>query len=111
MAVAFTDFALGSAFLGAGCLATVFLAKGFGGLLGTLGEVGFFSISFAAFLGSALASLEWSLAAGLETFAGFFAAVVLAAGRDGLFEEVVFVFNLLSVRLGEKADEHPPHGS
>jgi hypothetical protein len=47
----------------------------------------------------------------LEGFATFFAALGLAAGRDGLFEEVVFVFNLLSVRLGEKAVEHLPHGS
>lgn len=69
----------------------------------------FFAAGLAGFTGTRLAGFAVDFAAGLEAFVvDFFAAVVLAAGRDGLFEEVVFVFNLLSVRPGEKAVEHPP---
>ena len=63
------------------------------------------------FTGGLFAGFEWDLATGFEGFATFFAALDLAAGRDGLFEEVVFVFNLLSVRPGERAVEHPPRVS
>jgi len=116
-------FALAGAFFGAAFLAgrlaaglaalagtVVFLAGAFA--LGFEAATGFLAIGFADFVGRDLPDLELDFAVGLEGFATFFAALCLAAGRDGLFEEVVFVFNnLLSVRLGEKAVEHPPHGS
>jgi hypothetical protein len=72
---------------------------------------GFFGAGFADFTGRGLPDLRLVFGVGLEGFETFLAALGLAAGRDGLFEEVVFVFNLLSVRLGEKAVEHLPHGS
>ena len=88
----------------------VFLAGAFA--LGFEAARGFLAIGFADFVGRDLPDLELDFAVGLEGFTTFFAALGLAAGRDGLFEEVVFVFNnLLSVRPGEKAVEHPPHGS
>lgn len=88
----------------------VFLAGAF--TLGFEAATGFLATGFADFVGRGLPDLGVDFAAGLEGFATFFAALGLAAGRDGLFEEVVFVFNnLLSVRPGEKAVEHPPHGS
>ena len=87
----------------------VFLAGVFG--LGFDAATGFLAAGFADLVGIALPSLGLDLTGGLEGFEDFFAALGLAAGRDGLFEEVVFVFNLLSVRLEEKAVEHPPHGS
>jgi hypothetical protein len=65
---------------------------------------------FADCVGRGLPDLELDLTVGLEGFESFLAALGLAAGRDGLFEEVVFVFNLLSVKPGEKAVEHLPHG-
>ena len=109
-------FALAGAFFGAAFLAgtlagtAVFLAGAFA--FGFEAAIGFLAIGFADFVGRDLPDLELDFAVGLEGFATFFAALGLAAGRDGLFEEVVFVFNnLLSVRPGEKAVEHPPHGS
>jgi hypothetical protein len=88
----------------------VFLAGAF--TLGFEAVTGFLATGLADFVGRVLPGLGVDFAAGLEGFATFFAALGLAAGRDGLFEEVVFVFNnLLSVRPGEKAVEHPPHGS
>ena len=88
----------------------VFLAGAF--TLGFEAAIGFLATGLADFFGRGLPGLELDFAVGLEGFATFFAALDLAAGRDGLFEEVVFVFNnLLSVRPGEKAVEHPPHGS
>jgi len=85
-------------------------------LVGTLGfgfdaATGFLPTGFADFVGRGLPDLGLEFAVGFEGFESFLAALGLAAGRDGLFEEVVFVFNLLSVRLGEKAVEHLPHGS
>lgn len=116
-------FALAGAFLGAAFLAGT-LAAGLAALAGTAvflagafafgfeAARGFLAIGFADFVGRDLPDLELDFAVGLEGFTTFFAALGLAAGRDGLFEEVVFVFNnLLSVRPGEKAVEHPPHGS
>ena len=110
--------ALATTFLGAGFLATTFAARVLAGgaafLAGAfdLGRSGdFFATGLLNFAGGLFAGFELDLAAGFEGFATFFAALDLAAGRDGLFEEVVFVFNLLSVRPGEKADEHPPRGS
>jgi len=112
-------FALAGAFAGA-----AFLAGGFAvGLLALAGTAffgaGAFALGFEAtagflaadFTGADFPGLELVFAAGLEGLATLFAALGLAAGRDGLFEEVVFVFNLLSVRPEEKAVEHPPHGS
>ena len=98
---------------------TGFLATGAGFLAGALDFSGaevFFATGLAIvgllnFAGGRFAGFEWDLAAGFEGFATFFAALDLAAGRDGLFEEVVFVFNLLSVRPGERAVEHLPHES
>jgi hypothetical protein len=88
----------------------VFLAGAF--TLGFEAATGFLATGFADFFGRSLPVLELDFSVGLEGFATFFATLGLAAGRDGLFEEVVFVFNnLLSVRPGEKAVEHPPHGS
>ena len=88
----------------------VFLAGAFA--LGFEAATGFLAAGFADFVGRGLPGLELDFTVGLEGFETFFAALGLAAGRDGLFEEVVFVFNnLLSVRPGEKAVEHPPHGS
>ena len=87
-----------------------FFATGFG--FGLEAATAFLAIGFAAFAGAGLPDLGLDFAAGLEGLETFLAALGLAAGRDGLFEEVVFVFNnLLSVRPGEKAVEHPPHGS
>ena len=116
-------FALVGAFFGAGFFAGA-LARGLWAALGdtvaflagTLlfgfdAETGFFGAGFADFEGRGLPDLRLDFTVGLEGFETFLAALGLAAGRDGLFEEVVFVFNLLSVRLGEKADEHLPHGS
>jgi hypothetical protein len=80
-------------------------------LFGFDAETGFFGAGFADFKGRGLPDLRLDFTVGLEGFETFLAALGLAAGRDGLFEEVVLVFNLLSVRLGEKADEHLPHGS
>ena len=85
-------------------------------LAGTLGfgfdaATGFLGAGFADLVGRGLPDLGLDFTVGLEGFESFLAALGLAAGRDGLFEEVVFVFNLLSVRPGEKADEHLPHGS
>ena len=83
-------------------------------LAGTLGfdaATGFLAAGFADFVGRGLPDLGLDFAVGLEGFESFFAGLGLAAGRDGLFEEVVFVFNLLSVRPGEKAVEHLPPGS
>lgn len=97
---------------GLGALAgrAVFLAGAFA--LGFGAATGFLATGFDDFFGRGLPSLELDFTVGLEGFETFFAALDLAAGRDGLFEEVVFVFNnLLSVRPGEKAVEHPPHGS
>ena len=116
---AFAGIFFGATFL-AGTLANglaalagraVFLAGAFA--LSFEAETGFLAAGFAGvFFGRGLPSLKLDFAVGLEGFATFFAALGLAAGRDGLFEEVVFVFNnLLSVRPGEKAVEHPPHGS
>ena len=109
-------FALAGAFFGAAFLAgtlagaVVFLAGAFA--LGFEAATGFLATGFADFVGRDLPDLELDFAVGLEGFTTFFAALGLAAGRDGLFEEVVFVFNnLLSVRPGEKAVEYPPHGS
>ena len=115
-------FALAGAFFGAALLAgtlaaglaalagrVVFLAGAFA--LGFEAATGFLATGFADFVGRDLPDLELDFAVGLEGFTTFFAALGLAAGRDGLFEEVVFVFNLLSVRPGEKAVEHPPRGS
>ena len=98
---------------------TGFLATGTGFLAGAFDFSGaevFFATGLAIagllnFAGGLFAGFEWDLATGFEGFATFFAALDLAAGRDGLFEEVVFVFNLLSVSLGEKAVEHPTRGS
>ena len=87
----------------------VFLAGAF--TLGFEAATGFLATGLADFVGTGLPDLGVDFAAGLEGFATYFAALGLAAGRDGLFEEVVFVFNLLSVRLGEKAVEHPTRGS
>ncbi len=100
--------------LGAGFAAlagmAVFLAGAF--TLGFEAVVGFLATGFADFFGRSLPVLELDFSVGLEGFATFFATLGLAAGRDGLFEEVVFVFNnLLSVRPEEKAVEHLPHGS
>jgi hypothetical protein len=110
--------ALATGFLGAGFLATTFaggfLAGGAAFLAGAFdfGRSGaFFATGLLNLAGGLFAGFELDLAAGFEGFATFFAALDLAAGRDGLFEEVVFVFNLLSVRPGEKAVEHPPRGS
>jgi hypothetical protein len=109
-------FAFAGVFFGADFFAGT-LADGLAALAGafTLGfeaATGFLATGFADFVGRGLPDLGVDFAAGLEGFATFFAALGLAAGRDGLFEEVVFVFNnLLSVRPGEKAVEHPPHGS
>jgi len=116
-------FALVGAFFGAGFFAGA-LARGLWAALGdtvaflagTLlfgfdAETGFFGAGFADFEGRGLPDLRLDFTVGLEGFETFLAALGLAAGRDGLFEEVVLVFNLLSVRLGEKADEHLPHGS
>ena len=85
-------------------------------LAGTLGfgfdaATGFLAAGFADFVGRGLPDFGLDLTVGLEGFDSFLAALGLAAGRDGLFEEVVFVFNLLSVRPGEKAVEHLPYGS
>ena len=85
-------------------------------LAGTLGfgfdaATGFLGAGFVDLVGRSLPDLGLDFTVGLEGFESFLAALGLAAGRDGLFEEVVFVFNLLSVRPGEKADEHLPHGS
>ncbi len=88
-----------AAFL-AGILSFVFVAA-----------TGFFAAGFADFVGRGLLDLVLDFTVGLEGFESFLAALGLAAGRDGLFEEVVFVFNLLSVRSGEKAVEHLPLGS
>ena len=77
-------------------------------LFGFDAETGFLGADFE---GRGLPDLRLDFTVGLEGFETFLAALGLAAGRDGLFEEVVLVFNLLSVRLGEKADEHLPHGS
>jgi hypothetical protein len=66
---------------------------------------------FGDFVVRGLPDLGLEFAVGLEGFESFLAALGLAAGRDGLFEEVVFVFNLLSVRPGERAVEHLPHES
>jgi len=77
-------------------------------LFGFDAETGFLGAGFAD---TGLPDLGLDFTVGLEGFETFLAALGLAAGRDGLFEEVVLVFNLLSVRLGEKADEHLPHGS
>ena len=98
---------------------TGFLATGTGFLAGAFDFSGaevFFATGLAIagllnFAGGLFAGFEWDLATGFEGFATFFAALDLAAGRDGLFEEVVFVFNLLSVRPGERAVEHPPRVS
>lgn len=106
------DFFAGTLADGLAALAgtAVFLAGAF--TLGFEAATGFLATGFADFVGRGLPDLGVDFAAGLEGFATFFAALGLAAGRDGLFEEVVFVFNnLLSVRPGEKAVEHPPHGS
>ena len=81
------------------------------GAFGFGGSGVFFATGLLNFAGGLFAGFELDLAAGFEGFATFFAALDLAAGRDGLFEEVVFVFNLLSVRPGEKAAEHLPRGS
>ena len=118
-----SGFALGGAFFGAGFFAGA-LAGGFGAgfgdrvafLAGALGfgfdaATGFLAAGFADFVGRGLPDLGVEFAVGLEGFESFLAALGFAAGRDGLFEEVVFVFNLLSVRPGEKAVEHLPHGS
>lgn len=86
-----------------------FLARTLG--FGFDAATGFLAAGFADFVGRGLPDFGLDLTVGLEVFESFLAALGLAAGRDGLFEEVVFVFNLLSVRLGEKADEHLPHGS
>lgn len=104
----------GASFLGAGLAAGfgagfTFFATGLGFGLET--ATVFLAAGFAAFAGAGLPDLGLDLAAGLEGLETFLAAMGLAAGRDGLFEEVVFVFNLLSVRPGEKAVEHPPRGS
>ena len=109
--------ALATGFLGAGFLATTF-AGGFlagsaaflAGALALGGSGVFFDTGLLNFAGGLFAGFELDTAAGFEGFATFFAALDLAAGRDGLFEEVVFVFNLLSVRPGEKAVEHLPRG-
>lgn len=85
-----------------------FFGTGFG--FGLEAATAFLAIGFAAFAGVDLPDLGFDLATGLEGLETFLAALDLAAGRDGLFEEVVFVFNLLSVRPGEKADEHLPCG-
>ena len=86
-----------------------FFATGFG--FGLEAATAFLAIGFAVFAGAGLPDLGLDFAAGLEGLETFLAALGLAAGRDGLFEEVVFVFNLLSVRPGEKAVEHPTRGS
>jgi hypothetical protein len=118
-----TGFALACAFLGTGFFADALvlgLRAGFGEraafLAGILGlgfdaATGFLAAVFADCVGRGLPDLGLDFAVGLEGFESFFAGLGLAAGRDGLFEEVVFVFNLLSVRLGEKAVEHLPPGS
>ena len=80
-------------------------------LFGFDAATGFFRAGFADSVGTDLPNLRLDFTIGLDGFETFLAALGLAAGRDGLFEEVVLVFNLLSVRLGEKADEHLPHGS
>ena len=86
-----------------------FFATGFG--LGLEAATVFLAIGFEALAGVDLPDLGLDLATGLEGLETFLAALGLAAGRDGLFEEVVFVFNLLSVRPGEKAAEYPTRGS
>ena len=109
-------FAFAGVFFGADFFAGT-LADGLAALAGAFtlsfeAATGFLATGFADFVGRGLPDLGVDFAADLEGFATFFAALGLAAGRDGLFEEVVFVFNnLLSVRPGEKAVEHPPHGS
>ena len=123
LAGAGAGFALASAFFGAAFLAgtlgaglaalagtAVFLAGAF--TFGFEAAVGFLAAGFGDFIGRSLPVLELDFTVGLEGFATFFATLGLAAGRDGLFEEVVFVFNnLLSVRPEQKAVEHLPHGS
>lgn len=73
--------------------------------------MGFLAAGFTAFADAGFPGLELDFADGFDGLETFLAALDLAAGRDGLFEEVVFVFKLLSVRPGEKAVEHPPRGS
>ena len=86
-----------------------FFATGIG--FGLEAATAFLAIGLAVFAGAGLPDLGLDFAAGLEGLETFLAALGLAAGRDGLFEEVVFVFNLLSVRPGEKAVEYPTRGS
>ena len=96
---------------GAGLAAAGGLGAALGATFGAGAATGFLAAGFANFVGRGLPDLGLEFAVGFEGFESFLAALGLAAGRDGLFEEVVFVFNLLSVRPGEKAVEHPTRGS
>jgi len=108
------DMALGG--LGGGVfLATIFgeaafLGGDFGGdLAAGLGlGAGFLTATFL--MGFGFDGIDAEGLAGWDLTADFFAVGVLAAERDGLFEEVGLVFNLLSVGPEQMADEHQPHG-
>ena len=129
-AFAFTGagfFAFDTAFLGAGLAlvgATFFLALGaafLGEGLGFAATFDAFCFTGAAFLGAGFAFatgfgafLDLADFAGAAAFLagleGFVLLVGLVALRGVLFEEVDFVFKLLSFRPVQRAAEHQPHG-
>lgn len=99
--------ALGAAFLGEGLgFATAFDAFCFTGAA-FLGAGFAFATGFGAFLDLADVAGAAAFLAGLE---GFVLLVGLVALRGVLFEEVDFVFKLLSFRPVQRAAEHQPHG-
>jgi hypothetical protein len=102
-------FAFDTAFWGAGlALGTAFLGEGLGFTGAAFLGAGFaFATGFGAFLDLADIAGAAAFLAGLE---GFVLLVGLVALRGVLFEEVDFVFKLLSFRPVQRAAEHQPHG-